>query len=40
MSQPTEPVNENNNARRDGLAALAAFVIAAALITMVITHFV
>ena len=40
MSQPTEPVNENNNARRDGLAALAAFAIAAALITMVITHFV
>ena len=40
MSQPTEPVNENNNSGRDGLAALAAFVIAAALITRVITHFV
>ena len=40
MNQQTEPGKEKNNARRDGLAAVAAFLLAAGLITMVITHFV
>jgi hypothetical protein len=39
MNQQPGPVKENR-ARRDGFAALAAFLLAAALIVMVINHFV
>jgi hypothetical protein len=39
MNQQPEPP-EDNRARRDGLAALAAVLLAAALIAMVINHFV
>jgi hypothetical protein len=39
MNQQPEPVKENK-ARRDGFAALAAFVLAGALIAMVINHFI
>ncbi|MEO6494125.1 MAG: hypothetical protein ABIP99_14950 [Ilumatobacteraceae bacterium] len=47
MNQPPEPAPrptpepvENNRASRDGLAAVAALLLAAGLIAMVITHFV
>ena len=39
MNQQPEPVKDNK-AMRDGLAALAAFLVAGALIAMVINHFI